>query len=271
LFLLPGAGGSLTYLVPLARRLGSHWPCWGLQALGYAEREAIPQRVEDIAAHYVALIRAHQPRGPYHLAGHSFGALVAYEMTRLLQEEEKETVAFLGLIDNAAPNASAPEPERGDAAWLNYIALRIGKLTRAAVRLDDVAGRDYQDQLAALIDRLAGAGWLPEGVSRAQFERFVEIYKANARAAARYRPKRLRKPAGAAVIRATAEDEELRVSKGRHSPTLGWERLLPVLPDIVEVPGTHLTMFAEPHCNVLADELAQCLARTAERAIAAAE
>jgi amino acid adenylation domain-containing protein len=269
LFLLPGAGGSLSYLVPLARRLGARWPCWGLQGLGHLTRDAIPQNVEAIAAAYVARIRAPQPRGPYHLAGHSFGALLAYEMTRQLQDAG-EAVAFLGLIDNAAPDDSAIVPERDDAAWLHHIALRIGKLTRTDLRLGELAGRDYRAQVAALMERITASGWLAEGISPAQFERFIEIYKANARAASRYRPPPLAAPAGAVVFRASAEDRELEPADVGRGPALGWDRLLVEAPEILESPGTHLTMFVEPQCAALAEQIDRCLIRVSGRMTASA-
>ncbi len=49
-----------------------------------------------MAALYVGVLRAKQPRGPYYIGGYSFGGLVALEMARLLG---RENVAGLVMID----------------------------------------------------------------------------------------------------------------------------------------------------------------------------
>ncbi len=60
--------------------------------------------VEDLATHYVAAIRQVQPRGPYHLAGISFGGVLAYEITQQLVAMG-EQVEVLVLLDTILPSA----------------------------------------------------------------------------------------------------------------------------------------------------------------------
>ena len=47
-----------------------------------------------------------QPRGPYFLAGHSFGGLVSFEIAQQLVRAG-ESVSFLGLIDTTLVNPSS--------------------------------------------------------------------------------------------------------------------------------------------------------------------
>ena len=63
----------------------------------------IPRTVETMAADYVLEIRRAQPRGPYFLAGHSFGGLVSFEIAQQLVRAG-ESVSFLGLIDTTLVN-----------------------------------------------------------------------------------------------------------------------------------------------------------------------
>lgn len=58
--------------------------------------------VEKIAERYVSEIRQFQPTGPYHLAGISFGALLAYEAAQQL-ERQGEKVDFLAILDYKLP------------------------------------------------------------------------------------------------------------------------------------------------------------------------
>jgi len=60
--------------------------------------------IPDMTRHgkqYVKAIKKHQPKGPYRLAGYSFGAHLAYEIARQLAGQG-DIVAFLGLIDDEA-------------------------------------------------------------------------------------------------------------------------------------------------------------------------
>ncbi|PHM50078.1 hybrid non-ribosomal peptide synthetase/type I polyketide synthase [Xenorhabdus miraniensis] len=59
--------------------------------------------VAALAANYINQIRTFQPKGPYALAGWSFGGLVAYEMAHQLRTAG-ESVSHCILIDSFAPN-----------------------------------------------------------------------------------------------------------------------------------------------------------------------
>ena len=71
---------------------------YGIQARGWMTRDAPVHGVTALAAHYARLIRTVQPEGPYDLGGYSFGGLLAYEITRQLQERG-ETVESVVMVD----------------------------------------------------------------------------------------------------------------------------------------------------------------------------
>ena len=78
--------------------LKSDVPVYGIRARGLNPGEEPQASVAEMAASYVGLIRELQPHGPYRLAGHSFGGLLAFEMARLLAEQGEE-IGWLGIID----------------------------------------------------------------------------------------------------------------------------------------------------------------------------
>jgi acyl-CoA synthetase (AMP-forming)/AMP-acid ligase II/thioesterase domain-containing protein len=97
----------------LAKQLGASQPVYGLyDALepsllreDLVDAEGTPATtVEDLARRYVAQMRAIQPRGPFHLAGFSFGGLVAFEMAQQLRREG-EAVDLVAVIDTYAPGS----------------------------------------------------------------------------------------------------------------------------------------------------------------------
>ncbi|MGD9851488.1 MAG: amino acid adenylation domain-containing protein [Nitrospirales bacterium] len=79
---------------------------------GHDGRPALYETVEDIAACYLKDIRTVQPRGPYFLAGYSFGGLVVYEMAQQLRRAG-ESVGLLALVD---PRPSRSQPSESPKA-----------------------------------------------------------------------------------------------------------------------------------------------------------
>jgi amino acid adenylation domain-containing protein len=102
----------------LARRLGDRQPSFGIFVpteeeflTRYESEDAIT--IEDLASSYREAIRNHCPRGPYSLAGVSFGGLLAFEVARQLRAAGDE-VALLVLLDALRPNGL----RRNGVKWL---------------------------------------------------------------------------------------------------------------------------------------------------------
>ena len=110
LFVVAGGGGLGVAFLWLARHLGEDQPVWALQAHGI-ERRALPDRsVVAIARRNVAAIRRVQPHGPYLVAGHSFGGLIALEMAQQLRAAGAD-VAKLIILDSYPPDPEGLPPE----------------------------------------------------------------------------------------------------------------------------------------------------------------
>jgi thioesterase domain-containing protein len=98
LFVFPGAGGAARELAGLARVLSGDPRVIALVPLPAPDDTGALTTVEAMATTAVALIRSHQPRGPYRLLGYSLGGIVALEAGQRLREDG-EVVSFLGLVD----------------------------------------------------------------------------------------------------------------------------------------------------------------------------
>ena len=86
-----------------------------------------------VAANYMRQVRAIQPSGPYHFAGHSSGGLVAFEIACQLREQG-ETVGLLALLDcDPDTGKSAHQPFRD---W-NSLKASFSR-ARAAFQLRDI-------------------------------------------------------------------------------------------------------------------------------------
>jgi len=97
-YLVHGAGLHVLMFQTLAAHMGEDQPIYALQARGLDGRFEPLDNIEAIAAHYLSEILTQNPKGPYFLAGYSFGGLIAFEMARQLKAQGKE-VAMLGMFD----------------------------------------------------------------------------------------------------------------------------------------------------------------------------
>lgn len=90
--------GSAFGLRHLAPHLDPDQPLWGFESPILRGPKSPFNSLELLALRYVADLREVQPEGPYHLAGYSFGGVLAFEMARQLVRDGHE-VAFLGVVD----------------------------------------------------------------------------------------------------------------------------------------------------------------------------
>ncbi|MEO1004241.1 MAG: amino acid adenylation domain-containing protein [Cyanobacteria bacterium J06638_38] len=268
LFCLPGAGGNVIYFYDLARYLGTDRPCYGLQALGLDGESQPHNRIEDMATHYLKAIQAVQPQGPYFLAGHSSGGLVAFEMATQLQQQGHE-VGLVAIFDMEAPIRDRyPIGADWDCAqWLTRIAGIIGHYVGKDLGVSGEALRllETEQQLSYIGERLKMVDLLPPEAGIKQVRGLVRVFQANYQASAQYQPRQIY-PTPVTFFRAkevyfddTATD---KLSQIRQQPSWGWEQFSTVPVETHVVPGDHITMLAQPHVALLAEKLSICLERS---------
>lgn len=237
-FLVAGGGGLALALRDLARGIAKGRPVYGLQARGL-EGGGLPDLTARAAARrYVAAIRTVQPHGPYRLLGHSMGALIGYEVVRMLLDAG-ERVAFFGLLDPpaegrarfamrnragwtapAAPAATAKEP----------LPHTLGELRVWVGRHHPYASRSYW--------RSVRAG-----------HRFALGMEVGRLIRVTYRlPKR--PVAGVPVVLYAATSAAV---DARGAMNHGW---FAAPPAVVEVDGDHITMLRRPYVEGLAAAVA---------------
>jgi amino acid adenylation domain-containing protein len=102
LFCFAGAGGLGLNFLSLARHLGDEQPVYAFQAHGLEQRGLPDWSIERSAARHLQMIRVLAPRGPYLLAGHSLGGLIALEAAHQLKASGDE-VQLLALLDPYLP------------------------------------------------------------------------------------------------------------------------------------------------------------------------
>ncbi|MER5866500.1 amino acid adenylation domain-containing protein [Kitasatospora sp. NPDC002040] len=97
----PAAGVSWVFS-GLIGALDPDQPVYGLQSRAFADPEAAPASIEEMAKDYLEQIRRVQPTGPYQLLGWSYGGAVAHSMAVQLRAAGEE-VALLAMLDGYPP------------------------------------------------------------------------------------------------------------------------------------------------------------------------
>ena len=194
--------------------------------------------VESMAADYVREIEQRQPRGPYHLAGLSFGGLLAFEVAQQLRRRGAE-VALLAMFDTVMP---------------------IGRLRLAARNVVDHIRRMPNEGTSWFVDRAQLLIWQalaplrhrrgPRPAHAADWAIADEVSQAELRGDVYYRAARRYKavPYDGSAILMLAEDS------GMPNTTKLWARLISKL-EVVSVRGDHLGILKPPHVATVAEHI----------------
>lgn len=255
LFLVHAGGGMLWNYSPLVRHLAASVPVQGLAARGLDGAEPPHDDLIEMAGDYIAEIRAAQPEGPYLLAGHSLGGVIAFEMARQLTEAGQR-VALLALLDTAAPALANPRDSDGenDTQRLLDMVRAIEAFTGTNTGLDHAAlrDRDGDAQVALVVEALRTNGALPPGESASLVTDLLRVGKAHVSARRAYRPSHSDVPITLFRARETELDAE----------NLGWSDVAGPI-DTHWVDGDHVTMLSEAHvaglARLITDEIERVL------------
>ena len=240
LFFIHPSGGSVHWYADLARRLGKDQPFYGLQARGVNGDQEIHTRIEEMAACYVAAIRAAQPEGPYQLGSWSMGVIIAFEMAQQIRAEGQE-VSLLAMLDQGP--FTPGEPPEDDTA---YLADVFGK--HVPVSVDRLRQMEPEAQVAHVLAEAKRVKFVYPDITLEQFSRFVHILKTHTEAWRQYEPQSY---PGRVTLFRSAEQAE--------AGDLGWGQVALGGVEIHEVPGDHLSMIHEPDVRSLAEKLKACL------------
>jgi amino acid adenylation domain-containing protein len=104
LFFIHVLGIGLKYCKPLASSLGPELPIYAMSVQLLEKQPYVGSRVEDLARYYIREVKHIQPKGPYILAGFSFGGLVVFEMARQMSAGGDD-VRLVALFDSLLPVA----------------------------------------------------------------------------------------------------------------------------------------------------------------------
>jgi thioesterase domain-containing protein len=224
LFYAHAAYGNVLFVRKLLPFLHAEQPLHAIKARGLHEGEMAHRTFEAMAVDYVAQIQRIQPKGPYFLAGHCIGGLIAFEMAQRLKSLGQDVGAVVMVDPEHHPNA---------VPWLHW---RDPGALHVRLRRELVRPLWYiQRRLRQLRGILAGRPVPPqETETGANLPRQRALISGLRAALLAYRP---RPYEGRLVILCSAERR-----KHLSNPATGWRALAPRV-EFVEIGGSHDEVF----------------------------
>ncbi len=193
----------------------------------YVIQETLGEAVE-MASRCIKAIKSIQPNGTYHLLGHSYEGLVAYEVAQQLYAENKK-VDFLGLIDTPTPEV---EMRVYNGSYLH------NKLQKFKI----ILRFNWQEKLNFFRERIQYGFTKNLQENLLLREKFLREYVPQT-----YSGK-------LTLFAATFEFYVLKDSK------LGWSELVADGVQIYQIPSSHRSILLEPKkAQLLAENLTNCL------------
>ncbi|KAF6238851.1 hypothetical protein HO173_002723 [Letharia columbiana] len=239
----PGVGEILVFL-GLAKSISDR-PIFALRARGF-DGEPYFESINQAVAVYHAAIKTQQPKGPYALAGYSYGTMLAFEITKVLEASGDE-VRFLGSF-NLPPHIKSRMEQLNWTQCLLHLSYFLGLITEqhADNAGDKLDGRSEQNALAYIKSSADPARWAELSLSPESLSNWASLAFGLQSMARLYEPSGLVKTMDVfyatplkvlALSRKEWLDGHLRK----------WTGFVDTEPRFHEVEGAHYTMIGPDH------------------------
>ncbi|MEU6592567.1 amino acid adenylation domain-containing protein [Streptomyces sp. NPDC046881] len=243
LFLIHPLGGTVFCYGALSDALPDDQPVFGIQAYDHVSATGPrPATVENMAAHYLRVVRSVQPEGPYRFGGWCMGGAVAYAMARQVREEGGEVEA-LALIDSSIADPVPP-------AWVDDDAAAIlGAFgDELPITLEELHRIPPQRRLQHALSLAEGHLARPDVGNVEDLQRLVALYRRHAKALLQYRDQVHTPYDGSAVV--------IRGDEATHTlPDMGWGARIDGSLVVLRTPGDHRSLLSKKHVSALAARL----------------
>ncbi|MDC3237176.1 amino acid adenylation domain-containing protein [bacterium] len=247
-FCVHGCTGKILFFYDLARFLGLEQPFYGLSALGLEKGQVPHDKIEDMATHYIKEIRTVQINGPYFIGASGAGCTIALEMAHQL-ESQGQHVALIVLM---APAHVKPIIS---STKLHPYYRYLNRHLRIYFRLLNILIKSRPRIpliKSAFFNRVLWPWKIFHRFIPIEIHRFHRFLDALGRARLSYTPPQAYHGRITCFLREEFSHD--------HKKAIGdWYEIAVGGLDVRFVPGTILSMWQEPHVQILAEKLIACL------------
>jgi acyl-CoA synthetase (AMP-forming)/AMP-acid ligase II/thioesterase domain-containing protein len=261
----PGVGEVLVFIALAQHLKDDDRPVYALRARGFEDGQTQFSSITETVETYVQAIRRRQPHGPYALAGYSYGAMLAFEITKRLDTingvSATSSVQFLGSF-NLPPHIKSRMRELRWNLCLLHLTQFLGLTSEDDVEaMEQSSGFPIKSRSEALTQIMGATdrSRLTElGLEQAALARWADVAYGLQSLAVEYEPSG--EVSGIDVFhaiplkRAAASREEWvneHLSK--------WRDFSQTEPRFHEVGGAHYTMIGPEHVTGFAAKLKEAL------------
>ncbi|SLK22654.1 MULTISPECIES: amino acid adenylation domain-containing protein [unclassified Paenibacillus] len=230
IFILHSLDGTVFGYKGLAERLEQDCNFYAVQGKGLIEGSALPQNLDELVSFYMHEIKQVQPKGPYIIGGHCFGIMFAYSLVQML-ENQGETVEKLVVID--------------EQPWLNENQLKYVWLRSALSRPYKVIKRSMLRRF-----RKSPNNWTHDYYLRHSRKNISNFPQMTVQENFRFIEKKYK-------IRSKIESDIFAI-KATDSVWVRftqsyWEKMTRGKVNIIDIPGDHWNLFADPYLQGLVE------------------
>ncbi|WP_264565380.1 non-ribosomal peptide synthetase [Flavobacterium sp. N3904] len=252
LFIVHGAGLNILNFAHVTSHFDEDQPIYGFQGIGPNGYANWFESIEAMAARYIDSIIKINPKGPYAIAGFSFGGIVAFEMARQLKEQGK-TVSLIALLDTYVDPSYyyAKYSQKKIIRYFNQSYRRLDYLKEMltsweAFKLRVSSKKEY------ILKKYFGIKDIMTEQEVAAFEQFIEADRMVNKIVDRYH--------------LTPQHFEVELFRAKDNKTykldpthLGWKKIALKGVNIHNITGNHLSIVAPPNDKILARMLQEIL------------
>ncbi|WP_347252121.1 thioesterase domain-containing protein [Legionella sp.] len=260
---IPGTGGNIIYFHPLVKKLKIGLPCFGIQALGLYDDFSPLNQISEIVETYIKAIKEAGLKPPYHFLGHSLGAITVFELVQALRK--KEDIGQVILLDMMAPTKDS-KPSHfpvNNQEWILYALRHMERYLQTPLVIDTamLSIANSEEKYELFKQALVSAGVIPASTNREVVRKFVDVLINNTLAYKNYCPTGKAMHPLHLVKASEIHDDDFRPEVLLHSPDWGWQQFADRVVVHQMSLGDHLSIFAEPAVNQLAEIIEQIFAQ----------
>lgn len=260
----PNSGG-IEYVYRLAEFMDPDQPIYGLQAVGLDGVTEPLASNEAMAEHFVEQILAHQPEGPYNIAGYSSGGSVAYAMAQILTKRGYE-VDQLFMFDTYPP-ATFPVNSRVKFRYLlrnawKFVLTPLDSTYYKNTTKGEVIRQELNSIVSALREKVAARfHHKPVAVMQAAHTVSTELNQKLVETEDRIRTAcyiahygyQMRPYPGSLVLVRSMNNETRKLE----NCDFGWRKLARGGVSVHDIPADHFDLFLHDHTTKLTAQLVQ--------------
>lgn len=253
----PGVGEILVFL-NLAKTFTDR-PVYALRARGFNAGDEVFGSLEEVIDTYYTHVKKTQPKGPYAIAGYSFGAMLVFEVIKRLEANGDE-VKFFGSF-NLPPHIKDRMRQLDFIEVVSHLSYFLGLMTEEhSVAVGPMLHQYSKQQVLDYIVELAPPKRLAElGLDQTKLEKWASVASALQNLAVDYEPTGV-----VASIDVFVAIPLAGVAKNKQdwidNKLIKWKDFSWSEPKFHDVDGAHYTMMGQEHVQSFQKKLKAAIA-----------